>query len=228
MYSGANGASPVPAHVNGRKERTPDNNIRRDALVRPHENSTASIIEQTRIPLLSVLRQAVGEKGLSRNLDFRMQPQMHSNWCWAAVSTSIARFYDPESKWTQCGVANRNLHRRSCCGKGVNGKCNVTAHLKDALALVRHAERPPQAKSIGRISFRRAQQEIDAGRPLAVRTQWRGGEGAHFLTIVGYHREFELLTIADPLFGRSHWHYRAFSKSYRHSGQWKNSYFTKP
>ena len=196
--------------------------------MKTHENSAASIIERTRVPLLPVGRQAVGAKGLSRNLDFQMQPQMHSNWCWAAVSTSIALFYDPESKWTQCGVANRNLHRRNCCVKGVNGKCNVTAHLKDALALVGHNERPPEAESIGKIPFKQAQSEIDAGRPLAVRTQWRGGEGAHFLTIVGYHRELELLTIADPLFGRSQWHYHAFSNSYRHSGQWKNSYFTKP
>jgi hypothetical protein len=100
--------------------------------------------------------------------------------------------------------------------------------LKDALALVRHAKLPPQAKSIGTVPFSRAQQEIDAGRPLAARTQWRGGQGAHFLTIVGYHRDFEKLTIEDPLFGRSHWHYRAFYENYRHSGQWKNSYYTKP
>jgi len=196
--------------------------------VETHANSTASIIERTRIPLPAVTRRAVREKGLSRNLDFRIQHQEHSNWCWAAVSTSVALFYDPESKWTQCRVASKNLHLRISRGNGVNGKCNVTAHLKDALALVEHAERSPRAKSIGKIPFRRAQREIDAGRPLAVRTQWRGGEGAHFLTIVGYHRELELLTIADPLFGHSHWHYHAFSTSYRHSGQWKNSYFTKP
>ena len=37
----------------------------------------------------------------------------------------------------------------------------------------------------------------------------------HFLAIVGYHKECELLTIADPCFGTSNWHYRAFRDDYR-------------
>jgi hypothetical protein len=170
-------------------------------------------------------RRAVRGKCESCNLDFRMQRQMHSRWCWAAVATSIALFYDPRSKWTQCGVANRNLNVKNCCGKGVNGKCNKIGHLQDVLPLVRHAGEPAY---VGKVRFNRARQEIDAGRPLPVRTQWRDGEGAHFLAIVGYHREFELLTVADPLFGTSHWHYKAFRDNYRHSGQWVNSYYTKP
>jgi len=216
----------MPPRANGRKRKTPSKSSRRGPLAETYQDRAASIIERTRVALAPVRGRALREKSPSRNLDFRMQRQMHSNWCWAAVSTSVALFYDPESKWTQCGVANRNLHRRNCCGN--DGKCNVTAHLKDALALVRHAERRPQAKSIGTIPLRRTQREIDAGRPIGARTQWRGGEGAHFLTIVGYHSELELLTIADPLFGSSHWHYRAFSDDYRHSGEWKNSYYTKP
>jgi Papain-like cysteine protease AvrRpt2 len=194
--------------------------------VKTHEKGIASIIRQTRVSLAPVLRAAVRQQDHSRSLEFSMQHQRHSNWCWAAVATSIALYYDPESKWTQCGVANRNLHRRNCCEKGSKCKCNVTGHLRHVLRLVRHAKRPCEIKR--RIPFSRVEREIDAERPLGVRTQWRGGKEGHFLTIVGYHREFELLTVADPLFGRSHWHYGAFSKNYRHSGEWKNSYYTKP
>ena len=193
-----------------------------------HEHSAASIVERTRVSLAPMRWRAVRGKGRSRNLGFSVQRQMHSNWCWVAVATSVARYYNPESKWTQCAVANRKLGRRDCCGNGVNGKCNVTGHLKESLALVRHAERRPELKSIGRISFNRVQREIDAGRPLGVRTQWRGSESAHVLVIMGYHSEFELLSIEDSLFGSSHWHYHAFWQNYRHSGQWKNSYYTKP
>jgi hypothetical protein len=39
-------------------------------------------------------------------LDFTMQHQQQTNWCWAAVSTSVALFYDPVSTWTQCAVAS--------------------------------------------------------------------------------------------------------------------------
>jgi Papain-like cysteine protease AvrRpt2 len=201
------------------------------------ENSAASIIERTRVPLPLMLPPAALEspalesptaleKDHSRNLAFRMQRQMHSNWCWAAVATSIALYYGRERKWTQCRVANGNLRRRDCCGKSIKHKCNVTGHLRHVLRLVRHAGRPNEIKR--KIPFSYVEREIDAGRPVGVRTQWRGGEEGHFLTIIGYHRELELLTISDPLFGRAHWHYGAFSKNYRHSGQWKNSYYTKP
>jgi hypothetical protein len=194
--------------------------------VKTHRNSAASIIERTRVPLAPVQGRGARKNDHTRNLDFRMQRQRHSNWCWSAVATSIALFYDPERKLTQCGVANRNLHQRNCCGKGAHSKCNVTGHLRHVLRLVRHARRPCEIKR--RIPFSRVEQEINAERPLGVRTQWRGGDQGHFLTIIGYHRELELLTIADPLFGRSYWHYGAFSKGYRHSGEWKNSYYTKP
>jgi Papain-like cysteine protease AvrRpt2 len=226
MGCGANGDFVMPRRANGRKRETPSKNSRRGPLVKTHQNGAASIIERTRLSLAPKDWRAIEGECHSRNLDFGMQRQIHSNWCWAAVATSIALYYDPESKWTQCRVANGNLQRRGCCGKHVSHKCNVTGHLKQVLRLVRHARRPSEVKR--RIPFNRAQREIDAGRPLGVRTQWRGGEGGHFLTIVGYHREFEMLTIADPLFGRSHWHYRAFSDDYRHSGGWKNSYYTKP
>ncbi len=184
-----------------------------------------SIIERTRVSLAPMRRGALRAKAQSRNLDLRMQRQIHSNWCWAAVATSVALFYNPKSKWTQCGLAKRYLHQRDCCGKHVNG-CNKQGHLQEVLPIVRHAADPAYVE--GKIPFSRAQQEIDAGRPLGVRTLWGGGEGAHFLAIIGYHSGLKMLTVVDPFFGRSHVHYRVFSTHYRHSGRWVDSYYTKP
>ena len=42
-------------------------------------------------------------------LDFSMHHQQQTNWCWAAVSTSVALFFNPSSGWTQCAVANGEL-----------------------------------------------------------------------------------------------------------------------
>src|SRR5262249_7614218 len=80
-------------------------------------------------------------------------------------------------------------------------KCDAVGDLQDALTIVGHSGRPPFVE--GKISFRRVQQEIDSGRPLGVRMQWRDGEAAHFLAIVGYHTGYRSLTIADPIYGRS-------------------------
>jgi hypothetical protein len=93
------------------------------------------------------------------------------------------------------------------------------------LKLVGHGETPPYIE--GKIPFTRAQREIDAGRPVGVRTQWGHGEIGHVLAIVGYHSGLEMLTVADPTYGRSHVHYRVFCRDYRGSGRWTRSYYTK-
>ena len=40
---------------------------------------------------------------------FQVQAQLESEWCWAAVSTSIAHYYNPSSSVTQCQVVNQQL-----------------------------------------------------------------------------------------------------------------------
>jgi hypothetical protein len=190
-----------------------------------------SVIERTRIPLGPMARaaargkRATPTKGQSHRLDFCIQHQRHSNWCWAAVATSVALFYQPAGKWTQCVVANSALGRKDCCRKGAGGTCNVIGHLQNSLTVVGHATAPPHV--VGTAGFDRAQAEIDGGRPLGARTQWEGGDTGHFVTIVGYHRVVELLTVDDPLYGRSHVDYRTFCTDYRGSGTWTHTYYTK-
>ena len=194
--------------------------------MKTRDNTATSIIEATREPLGPLPRRAVvAAKEQSGRLAFRMQHQQHTNWCWAAVATSVAVFYNPKTKWTQCGVVNRKLGMRSCCGKH-GRKCNKIGHLQESLKLVGHGERPfPYIQ--GKVPFGRARAEIDAGRPVAVRTQWRGSEIGHVLAIVGYHSGLEMLAVDDPTYGRSHVHYRVFCRDYRGSGKWTRSYYTK-
>jgi hypothetical protein len=191
---------------------------------RSHKKNPASVIERTRVSLEPIPLRVMAAKSQSRNLEFGIQHQLHSNWCWAAVATSVALFYDPKSKWTQCRVANRSLGMKGCCG-GVGRKCNKIGHLQDTLQLVGHGERPPYIE--GKVSFSRAREEIDAGRPVGVRTQWRGSEIGHVLAIVGYHSGLAMLTVEDPTYGRSYVHYRVFCRDYRGSGRWTRSYYTK-
>jgi hypothetical protein len=184
-------------------------------------NGATSIIESTRVPIECSPRVIARGKHAARRLPFHMQRQLRSNWCWAAVAASVARFYQPDVDLTQGDVAKKQLGRRKV-GKD---RGNKIGHLKHSLKIVRHAKNPPELKRP--LPFEKAQEEIDAGRPICVRTVWRGSQMGHFLAIVGYHKDCELLTIADPRFGTSHWHYRAFRDDYRHSGQWKTSYCTK-
>ena len=155
-------------------------------------------------------------------LDFAMQHQQQTNWCWAAVATSVALFYDPASTWTQCTVANGELNRNDCCGAGASGPCNVYGFLDSSLTRVGHLDHMTGSSS----TFAQVQTEITAGRPLCARTAWSGG-GAHFLAIIGYRLLDEMLAVDDPWYGKSDVSYATFNSSYQGSGSWTHSYFTR-
>jgi hypothetical protein len=60
----------------------------------------------------------------------KIEKQEMSQWCWAAVSVSVDRFFDPATTNTQCVVAEKVLNR-TCCPNKVD--CNETAFLQVAL-----------------------------------------------------------------------------------------------
>jgi Papain-like cysteine protease AvrRpt2 len=158
---------------------------------------------------------------LSWLLNFTMQVQTQSNWCWAATSTSIAQYYDPATTWTQCTVANGELSRNDCCGGGASGPCNQTNTLDTALSRVGHLDHMVS----GTVSRDGIKNEIVAGRPVCARTAWSGG-GAHFVAIAGF-IEGDLIEVHDPISGVSNVDYDVFVTSYQGSGSWTHSYFTR-
>lgn len=155
-------------------------------------------------------------------LSFTMQHQQQSNWCWAAVSTSVSLYYDASSTWTQCLVANAQLGRSDCCGSGAGGPCNVYGYLDQALTTVGHL-----SSVSGIASFSSVDGEVDAGRPLGIRVAWSGG-GAHFLAIIGYLEDTpNWVAVDDPIYGKSDLTYDTLvSGGYQGSGTWTTSYFT--
>jgi hypothetical protein len=162
-------------------------------------------------------------------LPFTMQSQTQRNWCWAAVTASVAAFFDTRTRSTQCAVANTELQRRDCCRGGAGGPCNVYGYLASALHRIGHLK----AWSAGRpATLDRVQDEIDRERPLCLRVAWRSG-GAHFLTIVGYLPESEalagsrLIAVDDSQWGPSDVPYNVLCAAYRQDGRWTDTYFTK-
>src|SRR5579872_4679152 len=134
---------------------------------------------------------------MSNSLSFEMQHQQQTEWCWAAVSTSVSRFYDTASGWTQCTVANAEFSETSCCTDGTSEQCNQPWFLDKALQRVGRLN----VKSQGSIAFAAICGEINAGRPIGIRIGWEG-DGGHFITIYGY-QDDNMVLVADPLFGDS-------------------------
>src|SRR5580700_3120108 len=123
------------------------------------------------------LAGALGLASTSGKLAFTIQPQQQTNWCWAAVSTSVSHFFSAASAWTQCLVANATLSRQDCCGAGAADpkKCNIYGYLDQALTTTRNFRQ----KLPRRLNFAEVQAEIQASKPVGTRVAWFGN-GAHF------------------------------------------------
>src|SRR6266567_5937703 len=139
-----------------------------------------AIFQTSTVPLGLVEAPGGAPPGASKTLAFVVQHQNQTNWCWAAVTASIAAYYRNQG-WSQCGVVNDRLGQVMCCQDGSSAICNQPWYLDQALSRVGHLANYISAP----LSMQQIQSEIDAGRVIGVRIGWMNG-GGHFITIRGY------------------------------------------
>jgi hypothetical protein len=156
-------------------------------------------------------------------INFAMQHQEQTNWCWAAVAASVSAFFNPNTTWTQCAIVNAELGRSDCCTNGSSANCNKPWYLDRALTRTGNfVSMSSGAGTLGDVS-----QEIDNNRPLCVRIGWNGG-GGHFVALDGYNRTSNMVAVDDPFYGASDVDLAVFQSSYYGSGSWTHSYRVKP
>lgn len=156
-------------------------------------------------------------------LNFNMEPQPQSNWCWAATSKSISVFYASFlNPWTQCKIASDELGL-TCCTSPVPGPCNVPWYLDRALTRTQNF-----VELKGTMTWENVKAEIDKGLVVGTRIGWSGG-GGHFMAIYGVSKilNTKYFHIDDPIYGKSVLTVSQFSNSYQGSGSWTHSYITK-
>jgi hypothetical protein len=180
------------------------------------------------LPLVMPASGSAGGSGAgAKSLPLDIQAQEQDFWCWAAVSASISAYYDSQTIWTQCLVANDALSRRDCCCSGAaeRAKCNREWYLDDALRITGNLRR---AIVNGPLGFSAVQNEIGAGAPAGSRVGWYGG-GGHFMAITGWvitEGGAEYIEISDPTYLKSQIVFNAFPGSYVGGGDWTHSYLT--
>ena len=157
----------------------------------------------------------------ARLLDFTIQSQEQSEWCWAANAASVSKFYDPLSTWTQCQLANDAFALTTCCQDGTTDQCNQAYHVDVALVMVSRYGRTLKT----RLADADIRMEIDNGRPVCVMIRWPD-QNNHFVTIYGYSGTF--YDIADPLWGLSMVEAATFPQQYHSGADWAETYLTKP
>ena len=166
-------------------------------------------------------------------IDFNLEKQQHNNWCWAAVASSVDRYFNPKSTWCQCRMAGKmakaaKLKVKNCGGcqrsKRAPEECNQPWYLDKALEFVGRLKGTPKPTPL---SFAQIHKTIQAGRPVCVRVQWGNG-GAHFVVISGCvvgSSGQRWVDVEDPHTGSSTWLYEEFKSNYQYlEGCWDETY----
>jgi hypothetical protein len=141
---------------------------------------------------------------------FKVSPQCHTKWCWAAVGEGVARCYNPGTDCTQHSVAKMMLGSDEdfdapCVDPLMKEEEPSQFNRPEVLRSVLHrldcygsehtvpfVAPPPQ----------NVQQWIDGDqngrRVVCVRIEWPDQNG-HFVAIDGYCRNTDLIHVWDPL-----------------------------
>jgi hypothetical protein len=155
---------------------------------------------------------------------FQMERQKERNWCWAAVTVSVDRYFRATSvDLEQCELAGK-MFRAGVCGNEKH--FNKPRKLQDALRLVDNLKNQPLN---GPLQFENLRHEINSNRPVCARIQWRGG-GAHFIVIDGcteFDSGFRQVHIQDPDSGPGVMSYDELAYAYRFHGEWTHSFLLK-
>ncbi|WP_084534662.1 papain-like cysteine protease family protein [Nocardia yamanashiensis] len=159
-----------------------------------------------------------------QRLDFQMQHQQQTQWCWAATSTSVAAYFNAATPWTQCTVVNAEVGRNDCCGGAAStAPCNQPWWLDRALTRVGHFNQMTTPLTTVQLAA-----ELNQSTPVGARVGWSGG-GGHFMVLRGRFTSgaTEYVSVADPWYGDSDVTDDAFRNRYQGTGTWTHSYKTK-
>jgi hypothetical protein len=138
-------------------------------------------------------------------LDIPVVVQEETNWCWAAVTTAVARLLDPSFTLSQCEVAGRILGLDDCCPPGNNPAANVVVRIDDALTRAggpgRSYYRGPSPTSLPDYFLHEVVPEINDGTPLVAQIDWGLGGDLHLVVICGYEirNTGHFVEVFDPL-----------------------------
>jgi len=155
-------------------------------------------------------------------LNFSMQHQQQTQWCWAATACSISAFFNPNTQWIQCRLVNAELGRSDCCNNGSSNDCNKPWYLDKALTRTGNL----QSFSAGAASIEDILKEIENGNPICVRIGWHGG-GGHAVAIEGYNYDLNMVAVEDPWYGSSDVTLDTFKNAYKGSGTWTHRCYVK-
>ncbi len=77
-------------------------------------------------------------------IEFPIEQQRLSNWCWAACGVSLSTFYEGRKIMTQQGLVSRILNIPACASGRPLPACNRTLDLEVVLDRLNHLNGDPE------------------------------------------------------------------------------------
>lgn len=188
--------------------------------------------------------QRMPSKALKTVLPFYLEEQEMDNWCWAATSLSVAKYYNASYQDTQCQLVTRVFQDplasryypgdgpkkpltkdQSCCNdKNLGNYTYYITAVAEKLNL-----RESWSKSM--LTITQILEKLMGGQPIIVRIGWDGG-GGHFVVLSGQYSDKsdkgevqDWVVINDPWSGMSFMRMAgdSFSTKYHGSGTWTHT-----
>lgn len=169
-----------------------------------------------------------------QKLVFTMQQQTQQMWCWDAASVSIAAYYNANSAWTQCTLANTVFGRNDCCNLDANGVSTCNWGCWPDASSNNGGPGPLQAVGHYTSTLTSALSPVQLGvqiansAPVVCNISWAGG-GGHIVALRGRSlvNGVDHVSVGDPAAGDSDQVYNTFKTAYMGTGTWDHSYPTK-
>jgi hypothetical protein len=170
-------------------------------------------------------------------LVFAMQQQTQQMWCWDATAVSVANYYNPNSGWTQCTLANTVFARQDCCNLDANGvsTCNWGCWPDQSSLSPNPTGAPGPMQAVGHytqtltcaLSPVQLGVQMAKSAPVVCNISWRGG-GGHIVVVKGRSlvSGVDHVSVSDPAIGDSDQVYNTFKTAYQVTGTWDHSYPT--
>ena len=124
--------------------------------------------------------------------------QEQSNWCWAACTEMILRYYG-KSGIQQCELANELFNQSECCLNPASRKCNKPCDIEAVSNL--YSRKCIHSEFVDKnVPFSKLQSELDADRPIEVFLSWKNKKTGHLVIIRGWRIDDkeEFVHVNDP------------------------------
>jgi hypothetical protein len=160
-------------------------------------------------------------------LNYQTQIQLLDDWCWAAVTSSVAMRYNNGSPWTQGALAGALLDGSCSVIDQTNAGnaptvCHKQFDLQTALTQTKNfAWALPRPLTLNEVI-----DQINHGFPICCQIYWQAYKQSHYVTIYGYNGGD--VVIGDPDSGACSLDHTAMVTSGYRTGQWIQTLGTQP